>query len=125
MAEIKWLKKFGSAGNFISTLVTLVTANWGIALSAAAAVAAVVWTQLTSIVENQRVQIGIGVFLAVLWTIVGITALIDRKRPRKVQTHHDYRYGLTFEGISPNFTPPSSGLPNAGGIGFAIRTQKF
>ena len=41
------------------------------------------------------------VFLVILWTCVGISILIDRRRPRTVKSEQDYRYGLTFEGFHP------------------------
>jgi hypothetical protein len=64
-------------------------------------------------------------FLAALWTIVGMTVLYDRRRPRKVQTHLDYRYRLTFEGLIPLFNLTSAKVPNAGALGFAIRLRNF
>ena len=57
-----------------------------------------------------------GIFLFLLWTIIGISVLIDRRKPRLVQAHHDYRYGLTFEGFVPAFPGANSSIHSQRGV---------
>jgi hypothetical protein len=125
MAGFKWHQRLGPVGGFVAIAVTLITANWTIAVSAALGIAAATWGALTSFFERQDVEIGIGVFLVTLWTCVGLTILYDRRWPRKVQTHLDYRYGLTFEGLLPTFTPTSAKVPGAGALGFSISLRNY
>jgi hypothetical protein len=91
-------------GSILANAVGLIFGNWALVVSAAGALVAAL-SGAEHFLQRPAVGIGIGVFLALLWTIIGVLSLWDRNRPRLVRSHHDYRYGLTFEGIIPNFDP--------------------
>lgn len=119
------LRQGGGFGNFLAMLLTLLTSNWGIAVSALISVIVALSGAATNFFENHRVQIGIGVFLATLWTLIGVLALVDRRKPRSVSMFPDYRYGLTFEGMIPNFVSTDSWMPEPGGLQFGIMLRNF
>jgi hypothetical protein len=72
-------------------------------------------------IQKPEVQFGAMVFLFLLWTWIGLTVLFDRKGPRTTTPHHDYRYGLTFEGIAPFYQPQAAG----GSLGFGVQLRNF
>lgn len=98
---MSWLRSFGPIGTFISTVLAILTANWAVVVSAVGGIIAALWTSAFYFFQQSAVQIGIGVFLASLWTIIGVIVLTDRRKPRLVRSYQDYRYGLTFEGMFP------------------------
>ena len=102
MFKLGWLRSFGPAGTAAATAITFLTTNWPLTMSAILGVVAAIWSSALSFFQFPAVQVGVGVFLAALWTTIGILHLIDRTRPRLVRQIPDYRYGLTFEGILPN-----------------------
>ncbi len=118
---IKSLRKLGPLGTALANVLTLITTNWPLAMSAIVAI----WTALSDwafgLASNARLHVAVLVFLALLWTFVGITVLIDRRRPRSVRTHPDYRYGLTFEGINPNIDAQN----DVGWLTFGIQLRNF
>src|SRR5262249_43225590 len=95
----------GPVGSFIANIVGLLTTNWVLTVSALIAVWASLTDYVVALVGNPKVQTAAEVFLAVLWTGIGIAYLVDRKRARIIKAEHDYRYGLTFEGLTPNYDP--------------------
>jgi hypothetical protein len=97
MPKFTWLRSFGPIGNFIANAIVFLTANWGAVVSAVGGLVAALWATALSVFQQSSVQIGIGVFLALLWTIVGIVTLADRHKPRFVRSYQDYRYGLTLK----------------------------
>lgn len=117
--------RVGTFGNAVANLLTFLTTNWHVVVSIVAAIAAGAIDWLRAIALNPGTIAGVGAFLVVLWTIIGITLLIDRRRPREVRTAPDYRYGLTFEGFQPRYVPLNSGVPSAGDLGFAILTRNY
>lgn len=84
-----------------------------------------IWAAFTdwivTLAESPRVHTAILVFLSILWTAIGITYLVDRRKPRLVATRYDYRYGLTFEGITPFYQPDDP----EGVLGFGINVRNF
>jgi hypothetical protein len=126
MPRFNRLRGLGPFGNALANLLGLLTVNWGIAVSAAAGIAAALMSDLREVALNPITYVGVGAFLTVLWTIIGITVLVDRRRPRTIRAHVDYRYGLTFEGIQPRYLPPQNvGFPNSGSLSFSISTRNF
>jgi hypothetical protein len=95
----KFLRGFGPLGNALGTAVSLLTANWGLTLSAALGFIAAFETNAFTFFMRPGVSVGVGVWLAALWTWIGLCVLWDRRRPREVVPHQDYRYGLTFGGV--------------------------
>jgi hypothetical protein len=97
----KFFGRFGSAGTAIANVLVFLTTNWGVVMSAVLGLVAAIYGGAYDVASNPRVQVGIGTFVAVLWTIIGILVLVDRRKPRLIRSYQDYRYGLTFEGMSP------------------------
>jgi hypothetical protein len=58
------------------------------------------------------------VFLITLWTFIGLTWLAERKKPTEIFPKKDFRYGLTFEGLSAVLDPrhEASGLQISVGL---------
>ena len=96
------LRAGGEIGTQIANLLAILQANWGIVLSVLLSVATTSFAQLRDLVTNPTTVIAAGTFLTVLWTIIGVSVLIDRNRPKLVKSHPDYRYGLTLEGLAPS-----------------------
>jgi hypothetical protein len=93
------LKKLGPVGNFLSNAITILTTNWGLVVSVIVGLIASSWDWTISFVQRPSAQVGIIVFLAILWTYIGISAVARRNRPVWVRAFDDYAYGLAYEGI--------------------------
>src|SRR6266851_4409190 len=98
---LKWLRGFGPVGGSAADALAFLTNNWVLTMSTIIALWAAFTEWAVAFVQNPKVQTAALVFLFVLWTSVGITVLIDRRKPRVIKPDHDYRYGLTFEGLMP------------------------
>ena len=98
------LRRLGPVGGIVANALTFLTTNWPVALSVVAAIGAGAIDWVRALVSNVAFIAAVATFLAVLWTIVGITVLLDRRRPRSTKPYIDYRYGLTFEGLIPRYT---------------------
>jgi hypothetical protein len=98
---VKWLRGLGPIGSTAADILTFLTNNWVLTMSTIIALWASFTDWAVAMVQNPKVQTAALVFLVLLWTIVGITVLIDRRKPRITKSEHDYRYGLTFEGFVP------------------------
>jgi hypothetical protein len=100
---LRWLRGLGPIGGFIATAITVVTVNWALVVSAGIGLLAATWAALTSFFQNTGVEVGIAVFLASIWSYIGLISLYDRRRPTLTSSAPDYRHGLIFEGLLPNF----------------------
>jgi hypothetical protein len=98
---IAWLRTLGPAGGFVADALALLTTNWVAVVSLLLGLVTALWASAVAFFQEPRVQTGIEVFLAALWTMVGALYLYDRTKPRIVRVALDYRYGLTFDGIMP------------------------
>jgi hypothetical protein len=127
MAEQKFkkLRAAGDWGGHAANVLTFITTNWSATLAAILGIGTWLNKRAWGVVMTPAVEAGIVVFLAVLWTVIGLTVLFDRRKPRKVQTHLDYRYGLTFEGAVPQFIAADAGVPQAGCLGIGIQVRNF
>jgi hypothetical protein len=125
MPRFNRLRGLGPVGNAIALVLTFLTTNWQLVVSVVVAIAAGAVDWLRAIVLNPAIITGAGAFLAALWTIIGISVLIDRRRPRIVRTQRDYRWGLTFEGLAPRYTAPNEPIPDAGSLNFWIMLRNF
>jgi hypothetical protein len=117
----KRLDQLNPLARFVASVLAIITANWPVAISVATAVVAASWTSAVEFIHSPVVLVAVGVFLALLWTIIGITILIDRRKPRSVKSTPDYRYGLTFEGLTPNFDV----LHEDGWLSFGVQIRNF
>lgn len=125
MASFNRLRGLGPIGSAIANLLTFLTTNWQVVASAIAAIGAGAIGWLRALVLSPAAVAAAVLFLTVLWTIVGITVLLDRRRPRAIRPHVDYRYGLTFEGFIPRYILPSLSFPDAGSLHFAFMVRNF
>ena len=125
MARFSRLRALGPIGNALANALAVLTANWPVAMSAIAAILAGALDWLRGVALSPPFVTAVWVFLAVLWTIVGITVLIDRRRPRFVISHMDYRYGLTYEGMQPRYLGVNDPLPDAGSLHFVFMIRNF
>ncbi len=123
--RFKALRATGTLGSWLANALVFLTVNWGLALSALIAVSAASFAWARAVALNPITVVAAGTFLFALWTIIGLTYLRDRLKPRQIQTHQDYRYGLTFEGFLPTFMPVKSGMPNEGALQFGIQARNF
>jgi hypothetical protein len=114
---IGYLRGLGPIGSAIANLITFATTNWVLTVSALIGLWASATESIVTFALNPRVQTAILVFMAVLWTSIGLTYLVDRRRPRFIKPEHDYRYGLTFEGLIPAYNEDGGSL----GIGIQVR----
>jgi hypothetical protein len=119
------LRAMGEWGGHLANVLTFLTTNWVVSLSALFGIATGLNDWLRALVVQPAVYVSAAAFLIMLWTIIGLTVLVDRRRPRKVQTHLDYRYGLTFEGAAPQFIPADSGVPQAGCLAIGVQMRNF
>lgn len=121
MAKFSWFHSLGPLGTFIANAIVFLTTNWWLVVSAAIGLTAGLWEGAVSFFSLPAVQVGIGLWLASLWTIVALLILVDRRIPRMVKIQPDYRYGLTFEGIVPNIDV----LNETGWLSFALQIRNY
>ncbi len=120
MAErFKTLRSLGEWGGWVANILVFLMTNWALAGAAAVGVFAGAIEGLRTFALTPAVYVSVGVFLAVFWTFVGVRLLAEARKPRLIQAHHDYRYGLTFEGLYPQFYDVSTPLVSAREV-FAI-----
>jgi hypothetical protein len=125
MPKFNRLRGLGPLGTATANILTFITTNWGLAVSVIVAAGAASIDWLRDLALTPATYVGIGVFLAVLWTTIGITVLIDRRRPRIVQTHTDYRWGLTFEGFLTRYIGASDPSPEPGALHFGVLLRNY
>jgi hypothetical protein len=118
---IRRLRGLGPVGATAADIITFLTTNWVLTMSTIVAIWAALNEWATAIVHDVRVQTALEVFLALLWSVVGLLYLVDRKRPRLTRPAPDYRYGLTFEGIAPSIDTMS----DEGWFGLLIQLRNF
>lgn len=107
MDKFKGLKGLGPIGRTIATIITVLTTNWGIVVSVGLGLVAAAINGFYRIASDPHVQVGIGTFVAALWTYIGFIVIVDRRKPRIMRPVQDYSYGLTFEGCNANYAPQS------------------
>ena len=103
----KWFDKLSAVGSFLSNALTLLTSGWGVALSAALAVAAWLSGHAAAIVNNSEIKAAVLIFVFLLWSYIGIDTVVTRNKPRPMKRVASLDYGLAVEDISPIFVPQS------------------
>jgi hypothetical protein len=116
----KFLGGFGSVGTAVANVLVFLTTNWTIVVSAALAIFAALVGWAYDIASNPHVQVGVGAFVATLWTCIGLVVLADRRKPRTIRAFQDYQYALTFEGLAPFYEPK-----NEEALQFGIQFRNF
>ena len=82
--------------NVAAWLSSVFPTLWGAVVSTVVTTAIALWTFGIDWLSSTKIQTVTHVFLAVLWTVIGVIFLIDRSRAREVYLKQDFRYGLTF-----------------------------
>lgn len=106
----KWLRSLGPFGSFLANAIALLATNWGIVVSVIIGIGAGLWTLASAWIQNPRVQSGVEVFLAILWTYIGFVVLRSHKMPTTVRVFHDYAYALAYEAATPGLDPEQPDL---------------
>jgi hypothetical protein len=109
MFNLKGLRRFGPVGIALANVLTFLTANWGIVVSVLAGLYVGRSDWASGYVQNPQVDAGAFAFLVLLWTYIGFTTLIDRRKSRLVSVRQDFDYGLLFEGCVPFYAPTDTG----------------
>jgi hypothetical protein len=94
-----WLKRLDRSGGTVAWIIALLTAQWGVLVSAiiAVAVAAIAWAN--DFAHRSEVQTAVIVFLVLLWSYIGVATIARQRKP------HDYAYCLLYESITFGFDP--------------------
>ncbi len=111
MAEkFKKLRSLGDWGTQLANLLVFLTTNWGLVVSVALGILTVFFSGLFDFFNDPRTQVAIGVFLAALWTYVGIRVLRSFGKPIHTLPETDYRYCISPEGIVVGIDPKNPDL---------------
>ena len=70
----------------------------GAVVSGALAVLALLWAQSLAFFSEPRTQLAIGLWLAILWTYIGLRVLANLRAVHRVRPDPDYRYCINPEG---------------------------
>lgn len=132
----KWLRSLGKAGEITAAAITLIESKltWAVVVSAAFGTLAALWAGLFDFFSNQHTQVALGVFLAVLWTYVGVRVLRSFREPIHTLPKADYRYCINPEGLGVVVDPKNPHLlsvsvvytlRNVGNWPIRVRVEKF
>jgi hypothetical protein len=110
----KTLSWFVAAAGWFATVAPTV---WAAMIASAGGVILLLLTAGARVFANRSFVGASLIFVLLLWTYIGLVWLITRK-PRDWRT---LRYGITFEGIQPNFDPRSE----EGGLSLAVVVRNF
>jgi hypothetical protein len=107
MPKFTWLRRFGPIGTFIANAIVFLTTSWNVVVSAALAIfaAAVGWAY--DIASNPHVQVGVGTFVAALWTYIGLRTLWSFKDTKNIAIAPDYKYCINPENYQILLNPDS------------------
>ncbi len=98
-------KGVGWLANAVGWVATVFPGVWVAVLTAAGVTIVAFWAVSIRWLESPEVHTAVFVFLASLWTVIGLLAIADRRKPIETSPKKDFRYGLTFEGLFANFDP--------------------
>src|SRR6266446_4790075 len=101
----KWFSSIGSFGNIIANLLALLSTNWAVVMTVLTAIGTSVLATFQHWTQDSAVLVGIKVFLIVLWIIIGLLWLKDRKRPVITKPTPRIEWGLAWSGFSWGFEP--------------------
>jgi len=102
----KWLSRFAKTGwlaNLLVNAIYLLGTNWVLTLSTLIAIVTVISRTTAEIVGNSHIQLAAISFLVVMWTLIGLLFLKDRKSPVKTIRIPSLAYGLGFENFRIGF----------------------
>jgi hypothetical protein len=100
-----WLKRLDRSGGTLAWILTILTTQWGVIVSALVAFAVAAFTWTSDFVHRTEVQTAAAVFLVLLWTYIGVSTVSRRKRPIIIRHEEEYSYTLLHEGINFGFDP--------------------
>lgn len=121
----RFLRGLGPLGSFLANVLSFLTTNWVVTMTTIVSLWASASDWAITLVNAPGTRTFVFVFIAILWTWIGLLMLLDRRRPRSVTTYPDYRYGLVFEGFMPHFVPTNTQMPEPGGLQFAVQLRNF
>ena len=110
----------------MADLLQVLMNNWPGTLALLLGISGGLIEWVRNIAASPPVYIGGGVFLFSLWTVIGFCTLYDRRHPRLMKPYLDYRYGLTLEGLVPNWMPENTPFAaQRGMLGLGIQFRNF
>jgi hypothetical protein len=130
------LRKFGKAGETAAWVVDLIDTKvtLGIIVSGALGVAAAVWKSVFDFFSDPHVKVGIEVWLAGLWTYVGLSVVRSFGKPINMLPTPDYRHCIAPEGLVVGLSADQSSehafsvlfnFRNVGNWPIRIHVEKF
>jgi hypothetical protein len=101
MAEHKFksLRRLGAPMGVLADLLTILTQNWGVLVSAAFAIWAGLSKATFRFLNDPHVQTIGNLFIWTLWTYIGLSFLYRIHTGIKTQPYVDYAFGVIIEGI--------------------------
>jgi hypothetical protein len=103
MQKFRWLRSLGPLGSAAANVLAILTTNWVLVVSAALAIFTALEAWTIALVQNLAVRSAAEVFIAALWTIIGLRVLAQSKRPQEVKIAHEYAYSIIIENMTPIF----------------------
>jgi hypothetical protein len=97
MPRFTWLRSAGPIGTFIANAILFLTTNWGLVVSVALGIFAAVIGVAYDIASNSHVQVGVGTFIAALWTYIGLRTLRSFRETKNIAISPDYKYCVNPE----------------------------
>ena len=118
---LKWLRTLDKTGSTVGWVIAIIESKitWVLVVSAFIGSLTSLWTTVFEFFNNRHTQIAIGVFIASLWTYIGIRVLRSSQEVVRVTTAPDYRYCLNPEGFQLFIDPKGTDL--ALNVGFLFR----
>jgi hypothetical protein len=96
---LKWMRSFGTAGNFIANAVQFLLISYpGLTIGAIGVWIVNYYTSILLWVQQPAIYSSMGVFLFILWTYIALTLIKDRREIKAVRIAHDYAYAIIVEG---------------------------
>lgn len=87
-----------NVGAWVGNILTVLSLNWGLTVSAVIGFLVGIWEWGTSIALNPSVQAGVMTFIAVLWTCIGIKVIKDQNKTKVVKIEQEYAYSIIIDG---------------------------
>jgi len=100
MAEKEPRFKLGDFVGWGSALVTFLTTNWTLLVTAVLAMWASSLKAVFDFANNPHVNLAIQLFVLAFWTYVGIRFLVSLRDTSRVFVAQDFRYGISPDGYS-------------------------
>jgi hypothetical protein len=113
------LRAWGDTGTWLANILVALTTNWLITVAAIFGTVTWLWDSLFNFFHDPRIQVAIGVFLAALWTYVGMRVLRSFREPIRMLPQPEYEYCLNAEAFQLYVDP--KGTEAALNVGISYR----